>query len=373
MALESVRAAEAAGTLGRAFSFALRGDGIPRRKVTLLRTHPVRLLSFLGSEYYYPAKKHAVDRRAARELAQGGYDLFHGWSGECLETLRVARRLGIPSLVEIPTWHRHKGRKKGVAPTLSERKRAEARGVQALKNRLLVTRQHVLEEYDLADILLVLSEKAEETFLSAGVPKEKLFRHQRGVDVQRFTPAPEPPPVFRAIFVGALIKRKGVHHLLAAWRRLALKNAELVLAGSVHPEIEQALNDYGGPDVKVLGFVRSVEDVYRSGSVHIFPSLCEGSAKATYEAAACGLPQITTRESGDVVVHGENGLIVPADDPGALEAAIQRLFIDASLRARMGAAGRRRVEDHFTWEHFAQRQLEAYDAAMTLRARAPRA
>ena len=43
---------------------------------------------------------------------------------------------------------------------------------------------------------------------------------------------------------------------------------------------------------------------YRSAAVHIFPSTCEGSAKATYEAAACGLPQITTRESGDVVQDG---------------------------------------------------------------------
>ena len=43
----------------------------------------------------------------------------------------------------------------------------------------------MLEEYELADLILVLSEKAEETFVAAGVAKEKLFRHQRGVDVER--------------------------------------------------------------------------------------------------------------------------------------------------------------------------------------------
>ena len=122
------------------------------------------------------------------------------------------------------------------------------------------------------------------------------------MDVQRFTPAEQPPDVFRAVFVGALIKRKGVHHLLEAWHRLKLPKAELVLAGTAHEEIQPALREYADESVKVLGFVPRVEEVYRSASVHVFPSSCEGSAKATYEAAACGLPQITTRESGDIVL-----------------------------------------------------------------------
>ena len=138
-----------------------------------------------------------------------------------MRTLREARRRGVPGVIEIPTWHRNKGKAKPARLTKSERERAAARGWQGLKNRLLVTRQQMLEEYDLADLILVLSEKAEETFLAAGIAPEKLFRHQRGVDVERFTPAEKPPEKFRAVFVGALIKRKGVHHLLEVWRRLA--------------------------------------------------------------------------------------------------------------------------------------------------------
>src|SRR5205085_1120034 len=147
-------------------------------------------------------------------LTRGGYDLFHGWSGECVRTLRVARELGIPTLLEIPTWHRHKGKAKPTRQTQSERERSEARGWTGLKNRLLISRQQVLEEYGLADRILVLSAKAEETFLAAGIAPEKLFRHQRGVDVERFRPAAKTPEKFIALFVGALIKRKGVHHLL---------------------------------------------------------------------------------------------------------------------------------------------------------------
>jgi glycosyltransferase involved in cell wall biosynthesis len=280
--------------------------------------------------------------------------------------LRVSRKLGIPSLIEIPTWHRHKGREKPLRLTKSERERAAARGWAGLKNRMLVSRQQVLEEYDLADLILVLSEKAEETFLAAGIPKEKLFRHQRGVDVQRFTPAEKPPEIFRCVFVGSLIERKGVHHLLAAWRRLALKDAELVLVGTVHREMKRHIARDAGPTVRVPGFVGRVEDAYRSATVHVFPSECEGSAKCTYEAAACGLPQITTRESGDVVLDGINGIIVPPNDPDALAGAIERLYLDRELCARMGRAGRERVERHFTWSHFGARLLEAYKAALVL-------
>lgn len=360
VAFESVRAAHGAGLLRRALTFDNRQNEIPAALIRSLRWHPVRLLSGLGREFYYGAKKHALDRAAARELARGGCDLFHGWSGECVRTLRAARARGVASLIEIPTWHRHKGKDKPARLTQSERERAAARGWAGWKNRLLVTRQQVLEEYDLADLILVLSQKAEETFLAAGLAPGKLFRHQRGVDVARFTPAEKPPAKFRAIFVGALIERKGVHHLLAAWRRLNLKDAELVLVGALHDEMRPHLDQHGGPDVLVPGFVGRVEDCYRGATVHVFPSECEGSAKCTYEAAACGLPQITTREAGDVVLDGVNGLLIPPNDVDALAAALERIYRDRDLAAQLGAAGRRRVVENFTWEHFHARLLEAY-------------
>lgn len=362
VALETLRGI--APRLKKALAFADRGGGVARGKIRTLEWHWVRLLSFLGSEHYYAAKKRALDSAAAAELARRPYDLFHGWSGEAVKTLREARRLGIPSILEIPTWHRHKGKTKPDRLTKSERERAALRGWAGWKSRLLITRQEMLEEYDLASLILVLSEKAEETFLAAGIPPEKLFRHQRGVDVERFRPAPQPPEVFRAVFVGALICRKGVHDLLEVWHKLGLKNAELVLVGKVHPEIEPYLQQFGGANVRLTGFIPRVEEVYQSAAVHIFPSTCEGSAKSTYEASACGLPQITTRESGDVVVHEQTGLMVPPGDQDALAEAILRLHRDRDFAARLGRAGRERMVANFTWAHFRHRVDEAHAAAL---------
>ena len=118
----------------------------------------------------------------------------------------------------------------------------------------------------------------------------------------------------------------------------------------------------------VRGFVKDVAAELRNAAVHIFPSECEGSAKATYEAAACGLPQISTRESGDVVIDGLNGLVVPPNDPNALASAIERLHRDRTLAAELGRAGRRRAVENFTWDHFRERLLDGYDRALRLAA-----
>jgi glycosyltransferase involved in cell wall biosynthesis len=350
--------------LGKAIAYGVRAPGFDRRKIVTLGWHPVRLLSNLDRKYYYGAKKKALDRVASRLMRRENFDLFHGWSGEAVQSLRLAKELGIPSILEIPTWHRHKG---NYVPPKTDKEIAmeNAPIPERWLNRLLISRQQSLEEYELADLLLVLSEKAEETFRFAGFPKRKLFRMSRGVNVDRFHPGKR-PEIFRALFVGALIKRKGVHLLLEAWKALNLRRAELWLAGYPHAEIEPYLKDLPG-SVKILGFNERVEELYRQSSVFVFPSECEGSAKATYEAAASGLAQITTRESGDVVVDGLNGIIIPPKNCEAICEALLTLYKNPDFAERLGNAGRERAVEQFTWAHFRRRVLEAYCAAIAIR------
>jgi len=270
--------------------------------------------------------------------------------------------MGIPSMIEIPTWHRNKGKQKPPL-TRAERERDAAPWPRRVMNSLLVTRQQAIEEYDLATLIAVLSHCAADTFRAAGIPDDKLFYLPRGVDTARFTPADTPPSKFRAIFLGALKKRKGVHTLLDAWHSLNLKNAELILVGHPHDEIKDHLARFAGDTVRVEGFCSEPEKLLRSATVHLFPSTCEGSAKVTFEAAAAGLPQVTTYESGDAVVNGETGIVIPCDDVPALAAAIERLYLSPALCRAMGAAARLRMETLFTWDHFRLRLREAYRVA----------
>jgi len=168
------------------------------------------------------------------------------------------------------------------------------------------------------------------------------------------------------VFAGALIKRKGIQHVLEAWHRLNLSDAELWLVGFVHDEAKPFLKEFWRDNIRVVGFVRDPENYLNQGTIHVFPSQWEGSAKVTYEAAASGLPQITTREAGDVVRNGIEGIIVKPGDVNAVATALEHLYRHPEIVAEMGAAARRRVVENFTWDHFRTRLLDAYETAMRM-------
>ena len=361
-AFETLRASYRGGFLGTAVAYDNRQREIPARYIHSLRWHPVRLISFLDRPYYYGAKKKYLDWVASRHLTNGDYDLFHSWSGDCLLSLRAAKKRGIPSIVEIPTWHRDGAKVKTDEPA-PVMPRPHGSWFEKWKADLLLERQRFIEEYDLADLLLVLSETAAETFRVQGLPKEKLFYLPRGVDVDRFKPGTRPAR-FRAIFSGALIKRKGIQHVLEAWTRLKLPDAELWLVGAVHEEAKPFLKQFSRENIRVVGFVRDPENYLNQATIHVFPSQLEGSAKVTYEAAACALPQVTTREAGDVVRTGVEGIIVKPGDVDAIAAAIERFYREPVLVEQMGQAARKRIVENFTWDHFRARLLDAYAVAM---------
>src|SRR5207249_7335785 len=135
------------------------------------------------------------------------YDLFHSWSGDCLRSLQTAKQRRIASIVEVPTWHRDGGKQKFEQPKISPSP-GNISGFRKWKARLLLHRRRFIEEYKRADLLLVLSETAAETFRIRGFSEEKLSYLPCGVDVERLKPGPRPAK-FRAAVAGALIERTG--------------------------------------------------------------------------------------------------------------------------------------------------------------------
>src|SRR5437763_1149469 len=148
-AFETLRAAYRGRFLGKAVAYDNRQKEIPASFIHSLRWHPVRLISFLDRPYYYGAKKKYLDWIASRHLATGSYDLFHSWSGDCLRTLQVARRNHIPSVLEIPTWHRDGGKEKIVQSRVGAPP-GETAAFPKWKARLLLHRQRFIKEYALA-------------------------------------------------------------------------------------------------------------------------------------------------------------------------------------------------------------------------------
>jgi glycosyltransferase involved in cell wall biosynthesis len=215
-----------------------------------------------------------------------------------------------------------------------------------------------------------------ETFIRLGLVRGEMSSVIRGVGVNEnlFAPAPEPdthPPL--VVFPARMLKDKGLGTLVDAGRilrgRLAVRVA---LVGDPDPGnpatvTEAALRAWENEGlVEWWGFRRNMHTIYQNCHIVTLPSFGEGLPTVLIEAASCARPIVTTDVPGcrEVVTHGVNGLLVPPGDAPALAQAIEMLANDASLRARMGAAGRQIVQERFT-EHLVNREtFEVYLRAM---------
>ena len=180
-----------------------------------------------------------------------------------------------------------------------------------------------------------------------------------GVDIMRFAATPPPPgPLF--LMIARLLRAKGVDDYVAAARavRALYPGARFRLLGPTDPgpagvttgEIarwaEEGVIDY-------LGETRDVRPFLAEASVFVLPSWYrEGLPRTILEAMASGRAVITTDRPGcrDPIDQGANGLVVPARDPAALAAAMERFCADPALAARMGAAARRVATERYAVE-----------------------
>lgn len=174
----------------------------------------------------------------------------------------------------------------------------------------------------------------------------------------------------RVLFVGRLLWDKGVREYVEAARmlkRLGLP-IEFQLAGAPDPgnpasvplDVVQAWRDEGV--VNVLGYVDDMASCLRDVDLVVLPSYREGIPKSLIEAAACGLPIVTTDAPGcrDVVEHGITGLLVSCNDVNALADAIHFMLRNPDLRAAMGAAGREKVLREFDERIVLRDTLQVY-------------
>ena len=196
-----------------------------------------------------------------------------------------------------------------------------------------------------------------------------------GVDCVRFAPAPDrTPPApgqpLRVLLPARLLWDKGLAEFVEAARRLHGEGRaiEFLLAGDPDPGnpaavpeatvcewVEQGL-------VQWLGHVDDMPALFASVDVVALPSYREGLPKGLIEAAAGGLPLVTTDVPGcrEVVRDGVDGLRVPARDAEALAAAIARLHDDPTLARRLGDAARQRALDEFDERIVIARTLAVY-------------
>ena len=217
------------------------------------------------------------------------------------------------------------------------------------------------DDLQYVDYIFVPSRKLCDKAVALGFAEDRVCYQPFGVDTDFFTPARDAPDKVRFLFSGILNDRKGIGQLLQAWKSANLRGAELVLCGRETPFFRAAMRKISPENVVVRGFLSHARllDEYQAARAFVFPSRKEGSAKALYEALACGLPVITTVESGSVITDGVEGFLVGQQDVQALAEKLALLAENADLAARMGRAARQTAEQ-FTWRRYQERALAYY-------------
>jgi glycosyltransferase involved in cell wall biosynthesis len=287
-------------------------------------------------------------------------DLFHFVSGSGLHSAMLAKQRGSVIICDIRTPY----------PDF------EYRMVQAEYDRLGLGHhvpenypllRRIKDEYAVADYFFVPSEFVLETFVQAGYKREKIFVVPYGVDIQRFSIQSEYADkggVFRILFVGKTLPRKGIQYLLEAFENLGIPNAELCIIGKVAPEMNDILNNYAArlPNLKILGPIPHIEleKYYSQASVFVLPSVSEGSALVIYEAMASGIPIITTPNTGSIVQDSLNGFIVPPKSSEAIQQKLLWLYEHPGECKHMGKSAQERSLE-FTWNAYGQRLLSSYE------------
>jgi len=218
-------------------------------------------------------------------------------------------------------------------------------------------------------------------YVRSFAPGAKITVQPNGVDPSRFpssTAPSHPSPQFTVGFLGTLKPWHGLDVLIDAFGLLHKRRSEsrllVVGEGPERGRCAQVIKDKGLLDAVVFVGARLPADVpgcLASMDVAVASNWdCPGfyfSPLKVYEYMAAGLPVVVSAvgELRELIVDGENGFLYPAGDAGALAAILEKLHAQPETRTRVGAAGRRTVQEGHTWESIVKRILDSAREAVT--------
>jgi glycosyltransferase involved in cell wall biosynthesis len=331
--------------------------------------------------------KHAarglITRRAA-EIGVQRVDTLHLASGLApVSDVRDLRRL-VHWLPETQVLHVHRGKEHWLA-AIANRLSYARRPLVRTRHIVQPVRAHALNRWlygSATDLIVTVTDAIRRQMLAGGLaPEHRVVALPGGVDIERYRPdAPAahglvprnllkvPPGVPLIGLVGGLRAMKGHETVVAAAARLAAAGHafHLVFIGQgpraqqVHGLVEAAgLKDR----VSLVGFLDDLPVMMAALDIGLYAPLeSEGMSRVLWEYLASAVPVVATRVGvvPEALVDGVHALLVPAGEPAALAAAMERLLGDAALRRRLGAAGRDLVHERFSGARLAERLTALY-------------
>jgi glycosyltransferase involved in cell wall biosynthesis len=253
-----------------------------------------------------------------------------------------------------------------------------------LKHRILLLAERLASAC--SHVVLCNSDSLRNEAIALGIaPADKLRLlgdgSSNGVDVERFSPGVSnlrdrlaiPPDAPVVGFVGRMTRDKGLPELIEAFDALlaAKPDAHLLLVGWFDAA-EDALGHHlrsrirNHPRIHATGFVADTAPYYRAMDVLVLPTWREGFPNVVLEAAATGVPVVTTLATGsrDSVLPEITGLLIPPGSSEAICASVLQLLRDPERRCQMGKAARAWVLNHYSHEDVLGRTVHYYKSLL---------
>jgi glycosyltransferase involved in cell wall biosynthesis len=298
------------------------------------------------------------------ETLAGQIDIIHVWPCAALDTIKTAKRLGIPTVLERPNAHTRLCYEVVAAECQRIGIRTPHGDYQA--SDAVLAREEA--EFHATDFLLCASEFAARSFADRGFPEAKILRHQYGFDESEYFPQAalrEPGRKFTALFVGVDAVRKGLHLATEAWLRSpAVKDGCFFIAGELTQEYKQRFaTGLSNSSIIQLGHRRDVPRLMQSADVLLMPSIEEGFALVCAEAIGAGCVPLASNACTEMCRHMENALVHNVGDVATLQQHITGLYDSPDLLARLRAGALRSRAD-WTWTQAGHVLLGAYEQAI---------
>jgi glycosyltransferase involved in cell wall biosynthesis len=285
------------------------------------------------------------------------FDVFIGWSGMSLHSIKIAQRFGKITILERGSAHIK------VQNAILKDEYLK-RGIQFSIDERIISKE--LEEYEIADYISIPSTFVKNSFVEMGIKQEKLIINPYGSGKIFFKKelTHKANSKFIVIYLGVLTVQKGLIYLFNAINELKIDSQEIEFwfIGEVSNELKGTIEILKHDNWVFMGNKPQHElpDLLSKGDIAIQPSLQDGFGMVINQTLACGLPTICTTNTGgpDIIKDGVNGFIVPIRSPEKIKEKIELLFLNPELLKQMKYNAANTTKEGFTWDDYGKRWVE---------------